>query len=212
MRRRSIKTELRSKLAMKRKCERVLNRSQFVLIRDPTDDRYPFFSQSETKARTWRVRRYIDRHYLGVMMEIYSQFAYIADDEKSWDAVDSIRNGVPGEYDDPWFVQEAAEPSDGLQSRAWSYWNDVPERNRANLTVYELIPYESILDIDEKTDGIFNGPTVFVVGSTKFQQRQFVENLSRFQTVKMWADPACRVSYFPKIFPDLRAPGSAATE
>jgi hypothetical protein len=42
IRRRSVKTELRARLAMKRKAEQILEHFQTVLLRDPSDDRYPW--------------------------------------------------------------------------------------------------------------------------------------------------------------------------
>jgi hypothetical protein len=67
IRRRSIKMELRAKLAMKRKSARVLTEYAAVLIRDPTDDRYPFPlspEEEEGNPRRWRVRRYLGQNYL----------------------------------------------------------------------------------------------------------------------------------------------------
>ena len=205
IRRRSIKTELRTKLAMKRKSERVLREYQTVLLRDPTDDRYPFpLSPEEESAdpRRWKVRRYLGQNYFGLKFELYTHYAYLADDGKSWDAVEAFKNGILREFEDPWYVDDGTDPPSASHSPVWFYWNKLPDRNKFNLTVYNIIPYEDVLDIDEKTDGIFRGATIYIDTAVKFHRREMVENLERFNSVKALADPAYRTKRFPDVFPD----------
>ncbi len=210
IRRRSIKTELRTKLAMKRKSERVLGEYQTVLLRDPADDRYPFLPSSKEKLnnpRRWEVRRYLGQNYLGLKFELYTRYAYLADDGKSWDAVDAFKNGILREFEDPWYVDSEISPPSASHSPVWFYWNRLPDRNKANFTLYIVVPYENILDIDEKTDSVFAGTTVYIDMAAKFHQWEVVENTERFNPIKAFADPAHRTKHFPDVFPDPDATG-----
>lgn len=205
IRRRSIKTELRAKLAMKRKSERVLSEHQIVLLRDPADERYPYPLSPEEELvapRRWKVRRYLGQSYFGLKIELYTHYAYLADDGVSWDAVEVFKNGVLRQFEDPWYKDDDTDPTSDIHSPVWFYWNKLHDRNQANLTVYNVVPYENILDIDEKSDGVFNGPTIYIDTSAKFHRREVVENLERFNSVRISADPARRIKYFPDLFPE----------
>lgn len=205
IRRRSIKIELRAKLAMKRKSERVLSQYQIVLLRDPADERYPYLLSPEDELvtpRRWKVRRYLGQDYFGLKFELYTQYAYLADDGESWDAVEAFKNGVLRQFEDPWYIDDDTDPTSTIHSPVWFYWNKLHDRNQANLTVYNVVPYENILDIDEKSDGVFNGPTVYIDTAAKFHRREVVENLERFNSVKTPADPVRRIKHFPDVFPE----------
>jgi len=205
IRRRTAKTELRTKLAMKRKSDRVLTEYANVLIRDPADDRYPFLPSAEQEAanpRRWKVRRYLGQTYFGLKFELHSHYAYLADDQESWDAIEVFKNGILGQFEDPWCSEVECGPSSSLHSPVWYYWSKLLDRNKANLTVYNVVPYEYVLDIDEKTDGIFQGATVFVDTAARFHRLEMLENLERYSPVRVEADPARRIKHFPEVFPD----------
>jgi hypothetical protein len=196
---------------MKRKCERLFSDNQLVLIRDPTDERSPFSSNKRHESsERWKVMRYIGRHYLGLMMEIHTHFAYIADDEQSWDAVESITNGQLHYAEDPWYKEEndAIAPPSSIFSSVWRHWSNLSDRNQAHLTVYEIVPYEQIFDVDEKTDGIFSGPTIYVEYNIPFRRKIFLENL-QYNSIRIPADPAYRIKHFPDVFPIPEAESGA---
>ena len=46
--------------------------------------------------------------------------------------------------------------------KGWRVWNALPERNRAWLQVWKVLPYEDVIDIDEKGDDWFEGPHIYV--------------------------------------------------
>lgn len=105
VRRRSVKTELRAKLAMKRKAERILkNPYQKVLLRDPTEDRYPILTPDEKKAAPprWRMASFFGHHPLGIMPEIRRYFAYLSDDIEQWDYVEKSVTLPVHPADNPW--------------------------------------------------------------------------------------------------------------
>jgi len=80
IRRRSIKTQLRARLAIKRKCERILSQKYIsVLLRDPTDDRYPYFDPEAREAAVcpmrWRVSRYAGHCFKGLLLDLRTSLA-----------------------------------------------------------------------------------------------------------------------------------------
>jgi hypothetical protein len=165
VRRRSLSTELRSKLAMKRKAVRLLQPGSEILIRDPTDERYPRLDKSK-KSRfdrgRWMVVKFEDFYHDGLHIQSWLCDAFIDDDGAHWDFAETVNNARPGPDFDPW------EP------RTWEEWNQerekifnifagLGERNQALYELIHILPYENILDIDEKGDEIFDRPHVYTV-------------------------------------------------
>jgi hypothetical protein len=57
MRKRSLKTEIRARLATKRKAKKVLGNFRPTLIRDASEDRYPWLAEtSEDVGKSWTSR------------------------------------------------------------------------------------------------------------------------------------------------------------
>lgn len=208
IRRRSIRTQLRTRLAMKRKCERTLDQTYVpVLLRDPTDDRYPYVSGDDARVNPmrWRVRRYIGHCIEGLLLEIRNSLAYIADDGKSWDMVLCQGDTMLSPYDDPWHDQAGKERED-LPDRfdVLPFWEQTPEMNRATISVCEVLPYEAILDVDEKGDELFRRPHIYAENILKLGLRAKLTNSAGFAPTVMWPHPPDRVRYFPAEFPKRR--------
>src|ERR1017187_1901983 len=124
IRRRSAQTALRARLAMKRQSKRVLEKASvnFVLLRDPTDDRYPYEPSDEDERVSnpirWRMRRFDELDPRGIVIEAERCFAYVADDGFSWDCVESVNDALPDHWEDPW--SDTSRDRD-LRGKVWKF-------------------------------------------------------------------------------------------
>lgn len=205
IRRRSVKTELRARLAMKRKAERVLQHYQTILLRDPTDDRYPYTFEGQPPGR-WRVAQFKEHHPKGLVILKRRAFAYMADDQIHWDCIDQTESEAVGSHDNPWHQQVEDTTDPDLEHRIYNFWSDLPDRNQANYYVCELIKYEDILDIDERGDKALLQPHVYLENVEFRKEGKFVENLLRYQPTEIPADAENRIEFFPKEFPTIDNP------
>jgi hypothetical protein len=162
IRRRSQRTELRAKLSMKRKAKRLLGprESNSVLLRSPDASEYPNDERTpdfETRP-LWLVRRYLGLGLNGLEFLMQRHFAYLADDDKSWDAMFRWDDAI-NLSDDSW--RKPVKVPDTQRSDAYGIWMEIPERNRAWFEVVGIVPFENVLDIDEIGDDWFDGPHVY---------------------------------------------------
>ncbi len=153
----------------------------------------------------WRVCRYIGRCIEGLLLEVRNSLAYMADDGKSWDMVLCQGDTVLSQYDDPWHDQGEKE-SEGLPDRfdVLPFWEQIPEANRATISVCEVLPYEAILDVDETGDELFRRPHIYAENILKLGTRAKLTNSARFAPTVMWPRLPDRVRYFPAEFPKRR--------
>jgi hypothetical protein len=98
----------------------------------------------------------------GVLFKLTKQFAYLANDEKSWDYMESLNTALPLSYEDYWAPLEEDIESLPQQFDYWEVWSTLPEKNKASFLEYGIIPYENIIDIDEKGDEYFEGPHLYI--------------------------------------------------
>ena len=132
IRRRSVRTELRARLAMKRKAERILQGDHgTVLLRDPTDDRYPFLKPDERgNPERWRVARFLGHHPLGIMLEIRRFYAYLDDSHEKWDYLENSMRVPIEEHENPWRNSSDAEKTleeHRTFQKMWTFWSGIPE-------------------------------------------------------------------------------------
>jgi hypothetical protein len=211
IRKRSVRTALRSRLAMKKRAEAVFGkeyRSTF-LLRDPTDDRYPSTDNAAENHRgRWRVVSFGRLDALGLTYVNRRHFAYLDDAQNGWDIVDAIDIAAPNGHEDFWARKQDAA-AEALQSRAWHFWSDIAEKNRANFYEEELIRYEDIFAIDDAGDEYANCPHVYVdMDVDRLSMRRLV-SLDRSIRERRNPDPANRIEFFPDTFPE---PSPAAPE
>lgn len=165
IRKRSIRGDLRSLLSMKRKAHRMLGdlTYQAILLRDPSEKRYPFSEgvQDFDRRPPWRVTSFQEFSYDGLKFRVALYVAHISDNRTLWDAAMRV-NYLSGQlsYQNPWHRHRPEE--NAIQQEADTFWNSLPENNRAHMTIYAYIPYDKILDIDDIGDEWFEGPHVFV--------------------------------------------------
>jgi len=207
IRQRRVLTTLRSKLSIKRKCERVLGKPneehyKIILLRDPTDTRYPYKPADSEEAKQnpfrWKVTYFLEHEPKGILVERRRFMAYIADDRIGWDCIEKIDDGELSRGVDPWSDKPQHDPE---ANKRWSFWADLPQPNQGWLKECELIKYEDILDIDEHGDRILHGPHVYIRLPRERLFLSFIKALDNFSS-SVQPDPKMRISFFPELFPD----------
>ena len=164
IRRRSLRTELRARLVMKRKAYRVLaaHGHQSVLLRDPQAHQYPDHNavpDFDSKP-SWKVFTFDSFTHEGIKFKTRRSFAYIADDGKSWDVAFSHNDETVDRYENPWAPNRQEQAA--MRGKIFEAWGKLPDRNKAWLEVFGIVPYEAVLDIDEKGDDIVEVPHIYV--------------------------------------------------
>lgn len=164
IRRRSLRTELRARLAMKRKAYRILegHAHQSVLLRDPRDKHYPYSDDVPDfeVSPPWRVYVFNEFVHAGIKFNIRRVCAYIADDGKHWDAALFYNHdAMMMRNDNPW----APDQQQQMEARKaiLEVWEKLPDKNKAWMDVRGIVPFEDIMDIDEHGDDWAEIPQVF---------------------------------------------------
>jgi hypothetical protein len=161
VRRRTLKTQVRARLAMKRKATRLLQMGQPVLFRDATDERYPYLDEDETLNRIdrgrWVVFEVEECKWDGVHVRSRRHLAFVDNDGEHWDYAELMNDALVTDFN-PW-PHPAYTPE--ARAEALEIWKALPEKGRAWFDVFRILPYENIIDIDEHGDEWFDGPHVY---------------------------------------------------
>jgi len=105
----------------------------------------------------WILHDYRGLFHSGLLFCIQRNFAYLDDECKQWDAAFVQNDGLP--HDDPW----NEKPNDSkLRQEIYETWLKLPKLNQAWFEVHALVPFESILDIDDLGDEFVDAPHIFV--------------------------------------------------
>lgn len=145
LRRKSVKAQVRASLAAKRKVQRLLSKQERVTIIDGDDDRFPHL-EDDGKLEgffqgRWRTYQYVGCRDEGAVFRVANLRAYVSADRTEWD-FDETGNMVRY-HDDPW-------DRDCSSQEVIEKWNGLPSDEKARLTVDRVVPYERIIDIDDK--------------------------------------------------------------
>jgi hypothetical protein len=213
IRRRAIRTDLRSKLFMKRKAISTLGdirreSRKAVLLRDATDTSYPHKGREFEKNPRWRHADFV-RHYSGgIVCQVQQHFAYLHDDRKQWDYVPQFNN-LAMYRDEAWEGEGYREKQWRNQRRFEEFWKVIPENNRVMLEILWHIPYEDIIAIDPDGDEYVEDPQIYLT----FDDRQLlqVQIKHKGRVVLYLSDRDNRVAFFPKDFPDPKPGGEDDT-
>lgn len=166
IRKRSVGVEIRRQIAIKRKLKRVLEGrgvNLSVLLRDPTDERYPYIDKTvpaEKRNHRWLVRTEMGRSHQGLKIMLACYFAWVSDDGASWDMANQYNDGLLNEFDDPWSGQSR---TCALRDEIFDFWQKLPEQNRRRITLYAILPFEKIIDIDEIGDDLTRHVHIYVL-------------------------------------------------
>lgn len=217
VRRRSQKTLIRSRYALKRKLINELGDLQHpmqksVLIRDPSENDYPEIKSTTTfiNRPLWRYWRFEGHwppdHVAFVWGELYG---YANWDTGEWDKISGSDRAIPD--DNIYGLSQGWDDTTKKGSLYQAYLQlRVPEENRAVITIIGVIPYHRILMFDEFGDSYNPGPHLlvdFVARGEPFENGCYTiirsEPPARTRR-EIEAEREKQISYFPKTIPDLR--------
>lgn len=205
MRKRSVASALRSRIAMKRKISRILNKSMYApfLLRDPDASEFPYINKGD-KLR-WMVRNNRGMDFRGIGFEFKEYSAYI-DSDGRWDVANKFNRAIP-EHDHPWLEFEKRWLSEADRTELRKFVASIPNDNSARLTVTAFIPLENIVAVDEIGDecwGYCAGmPILFVPiedGTLSIHPSMEVRLVGGIGLEPGEPDPAKRIKYFPDKF------------
>ena len=216
IRRRSLKTEVRTRLSTKKKLISVLGEinmpgNEYVLIRDPRDDNYPFIESADefVKSPRWRYWQFYAHAPPDHLAFVYKRhYAYVNWETKEYDILFKYDNGFPSWKDIADLKKQCWDP-DNLSGKYHSYWvNIVPEANRAWAIDLRIIPYDRIIALDDIGDSYNERPHLLVEYGTDGQpfdpkrRRWFLEHFSDKTKIIDLKTDGKRVSYFPDEIPE----------
>jgi len=223
VRRRSLRSKIRSTLATKRKATAALGgveRTHFktVLVRDATDRHYPHKEAIPDFARRprWKLYTFVQHHPHGLLLLVRRFFAYVADSGAKWDSYDKFDDSRPPVTGHPAGEDEEENVYRAERWRIHDFWMTIPEENRATFETIRLIRYEDIIDIDKDGD-IWprDVPHIFV----EFHPRDgpfaagigwdYLKWGSGYSEEQSEPDPTKRIRFFPDEIPDVKPEGQS---
>jgi len=206
MRKRQLKTDVRAKLTTKRKALRLLNESSPALIRDAADDRYPYLDEDKGKPRVergrWVVRNYKGCFHDGLHFVTQRHFAFLDDDGVHWDYAETVDDSIVSGHENPWCSED--EDRYIRRSAMMDIWDKFPEKNKAWFEVEHILPFENILDIDDKGDDWAEVPHIYTTafhpenGPFRPHVSISLETIDRFARRHGQAEDDKRVEKFPR--------------
>ncbi len=200
IRRRSQRADLRARLVMKRKANRMLkDRSHTsLLLRSPDATEYPDpgVIADFKKNPLWMVWPYRGMSHDGLKFCVQRYFAYLADDGKSWDAAMGVNDARCPAHEDPWLGKDRC---DEKRQTIYEFWNQIPEANKAWFEVLGLVPFEDILDIDDLGDEYVQAPHVYAP-FTSGRRGPFKGFIAEVETIGQLS----RRSFYPQEMTDSR--------
>jgi hypothetical protein len=127
-------------------------------------------------------------------------FAWIGADGIAWDFAETVNDVIPHRHDDPW--QNHGDDRYAARARMRQFWDALPEGEQAFFSCEAVLPYESIIDIDENGDDCVEQPHIY---TTEFvpQRGPFsgfypeLRTTGNFDARYAKADPVTRVQKFP---------------
>jgi hypothetical protein len=171
-RRQTLATTVRGRLAAKRKLLRSIDATGVdVLLRDASDERYPYLDNDQKDrfdSGRWLIRRFDGYSAGGARFLVHRCFAFLGDDGESWDYAEKMNDAIP--HDDPWKTQEDEEVDQvrlGARQEAMEIWEKLPAHNRAWYELHGILPFESVIETDDKGDEFFEGCHVYTAPFSK---------------------------------------------
>ena len=167
MKRRGRITAVRTRINTKNKLYRIIGEdaggggfSRPVLVRDIDDSSYPWKEEIIDFAARPRWEPYVafDYHPDGLLVHMHRYFAFLDTIAAEYDVLRDIDLlNVPTRYFEP-----IDEETRDLRQCIEDYWQHLPRCNQAIFEIDGLLCWDDILFIDDKGDGMFEGPHLFV--------------------------------------------------
>lgn len=139
----------------------------------------------------------------GILVYAHKRFCYVDAKKKVWDADTSVEL-LPLERQKG---QEASRKIFEQRRLVEDYWTFFPIANKAQCEVFTLIPYESILLIDEKGDREYDFPHLYLDSKLSKDFRRKLEPIILADNDKFIypeREGFKKVSLFPKFFPGVK--------
>jgi hypothetical protein len=214
-RRRSVSTAVRSTIARKKQLSNLLGEDEhhlgkLVLLRDPSDERYPREAKEGEPPSRWIACRALGLQAPGHLLVLRHEYlAATTPDGLKWDAIlsyDAAARQVEGELrsKNAWGLDE----HDRAEQSPHDFWNEyIADADRVWLKVYRFVPVERVIAIDPLGDGYYPVPHVFVEfvpGTGPFSDREFAALESTGMhggRIDLRPEKANQVAIFPKELP-----------
>lgn len=216
-RRRSMRTEVRSKLTLKRKLTKDLGDLRettpfrTVLIRDPREASYPFVKSTRDFLKKplwqyWFFHGHEPPDHVALVTRKF--FAYVNWETEEWDFTKESNEAMPHHPSLFGLDRSATDPED-KSGRCRAYWElHVPEGQRAWAIELGFIEYDRILACDELGDRYNEGPHLLVeyVDGQPFKWfSRSIESADPHSSRFLGSpDERRRIQFFPKEIPDER--------
>lgn len=169
-RRRNLATALRSEITKKKQLSALIGDENYrngklILLRDPTDERYPNQPKEKEPRARWLLGRALSLRTPGRLMVLQHEYlAATTPNGKQWDAIfdrDTMMHMAEGELRSAraWSVDEMNRSD----RSAHEFWNEyIDESERAVLKIRRAVPLDRILALDLLGDGYFPVPHLLV--------------------------------------------------
>lgn len=223
-RRRNAATSLRGEIAKKKQLAALIGDEEqrdgkLVMLRDPTDARYPEAPPKGEAPARWFLCRAMTAKKPGHLMVLrHEHLAAITEDGAQWDAIldfDLMPWGAKSELQTAgaWSLDDLNLP----EQTPHGFWNEyIDASRRARLQIHRAVPLERILAIDPLGDGPYPVPHLlveFADADGPFTPDMYVqltptERMGR-PPVDIVPEAENRAAIFPKPLPDDNAPPPA---
>jgi hypothetical protein len=168
--RRAFVATLRSEITKKKQLTALIGEEEhrdgkLVLLRDPSDERYPYEPKSGQPPARWLLCRALTLRKPGNLVVLEHEYlAAVSTDGKHWDAIldyDTMLHMAEGE------LQSAhawnREDSSYSDRSPYDFWNEYfDESQRALLKVRRAVPLDRVLALDPLGDGFFPVPHILI--------------------------------------------------
>lgn len=207
LRKRSAAVAIRSRVAMKRKIDRLLTKRSYApfLLRDPNAEKFPYITKGETPR--WMIRNNRGMDFRGIGFHFKEYVAYIQDDGR-WDMANKSNRAIV-EYDNPWAEFERRQLSTADKAELSAFVDTIPLTQRAQVNVIAYVPFEQIIAIDEVGDECWDNcrgmPVLYVPindGQMDVHPDVDVSLRGGIGTDPVVPDSAKRIKFFPAEFRD----------
>lgn len=200
IRKRTLKTKLRSRISTKRKALKCLGHgSRSVLLRDVNDTHYPYDGEVPNFERnpSWKVFDYLEQDHDGLIFLVRKYMAYLADDQIHFDYIKNVN--IHQVRNDPWRQKK----TDEKEHPDKKIWGELPDKNIAYLEASRVIPYDNILAIDEDGDNYYQGPHFYIPFTRKdgpftpYFYMKLYTCASHRDRIEIYPETENRIEYFP---------------
>jgi hypothetical protein len=215
VRRRSLKTEIRAKLSLKKKLTNALGDidqpiHRAILIRDPRNEHYPKIDSVDEfvkspRWRYWECRAHEPPDHLAFVYK--KHYAYVNWETKEYDILLQYDDSISFHPEIAGLETQWWDPNNHRRRYSDYCTNNIPEPNRAWAIELRIVPYDRIIAFDEIGDIYNPGPHLLVEYGTDRQpfrpdaRRQFLEITYPLHRI-MEIEDGKRISYFPAEIPE----------